>query len=232
MVQGSSYVYHVFCDSREISEKDRTPAKAVLVASFISVLKGSLSGKAIHNYIYGMWAWHTLYGLPWVLHEEQIATMLKGVAKLTPPTLKQDKSQCELLTVCLLFTLTHLYLLEVSYFLFSSVNPKHAESQGPFNAARTKCKPVTTQMISVIKDKLDQTNPFDAAFFTCLTTTFYTAAWVGEFMLQRLNAFNPVEHITRGGVHDDINRNSLHTKVFTLLCTKSSPTGKEVHWGR
>ncbi|KAN0084277.1 hypothetical protein V8E55_007781, partial [Tylopilus felleus] len=82
-------VYHVFCDSREVLEKDRTPAKAALVASFVSALAGSLSGKAIHNYIYGVRAWHTLYGLPWVLHEEQIATMLKGVAKLAPPALKQ-----------------------------------------------------------------------------------------------------------------------------------------------
>jgi len=54
--------------------------------------------------------------------------MLKGIAKLALPTLKQDK-----------------------------------------------CKPITTQMISIIKDKLDQINPFDAAFFACLTTTFYTA---------------------------------------------------------
>lgn len=102
-------MYHVFCDSREALEKDRTPAKAALVASFVSALAGSLSGKAIHNYIYGVRAWHTLYGLPWVLHEEQIATMLKGVAKLAPPALKQDKR-----------------------------------------------KPVTIQMISLIKDKLDQ----------------------------------------------------------------------------
>ena len=47
-----------------------------------------------------------------------------------------------------------------------------------------KRKPVTTQTMSLIKDKLNQIDPFDAAFFTCLTTTFYTAARVGEFTLQ------------------------------------------------
>lgn len=31
------------------------------------------------------------YGLPWVLHEDQIATMLKGVTRLTPPAFRQDK---------------------------------------------------------------------------------------------------------------------------------------------
>ena len=47
-------VYHVFCDSREISEKERAPAKANLISAFISTLAGSLSSKAIHNYIYGV----------------------------------------------------------------------------------------------------------------------------------------------------------------------------------
>lgn len=178
-------MYHVFCDSREALEKDRAPAKAALIASFVSALAGSLSGKAIHNYIYGVWAWHTLYRLPWVLHEEQIATMLKGVAKLAPPALKQDKR-----------------------------------------------KPVTIQMISLIKDKLDQTNSLDTAFFACLTTIFYSAARVGKFTLQRLDAFKPTEHITHGDVRNDIDRNGLHTKVFALPHTKSSPIGEEVHWVR
>ena len=178
-------VYHVFCDSREVPEREHAPARAALVASFISALAGSLLGKAIHNYVYSIWAWHTLYGLPWVLHEEQIATMLKGAAKLVPPALKQDKR-----------------------------------------------KPVTIEMISRIKNTLDQTNPFNAAFFACLTTIFYTAAQVGEFTTQRLDTFNPAEHITRGGVRDDIDHNSLHTKVFVLPRTKSSSAGEEVHWAR
>ncbi|KAN0084274.1 hypothetical protein V8E55_007778 [Tylopilus felleus] len=87
-------------------------------------------------------------------------------------------------------------------------------------------------MISLIKDKLDQTNSLDTAFFACLTTIFYLAARVGEFTLQRLDTFNPTEHITRGDARDDIDRNGLHTKVFTLPRTKSSPTGEEVHWAR
>jgi hypothetical protein len=159
-------VFHVFCDSREVPEKDRAPANAALISAFISTLAGSLSGKAIHNYIYGVRAWHTSYGLPWVLHEDQIATMLKGVTKLAPPTVKQDKR-----------------------------------------------KPVTIQMMSLVKDKIDQTSPFNVAFFACLTTIFYTAARVGEFTLPRLDAFNPAEHISHGDVRDDIDRNGLHTEM-------------------
>ena len=178
-------VYHVFCDSREISEKERVPAKANLISAFISTLAGSLSSKAIHNYIYGVRAWHTLYGLPWVLHEDQVHMMLKGAAKLAPLTVKQDK-----------------------------------------------CKPVTTQMMSLIKAELDQTDPFNAAFFACLTTIFYTAACVGEFTVQRLDTFKPSEHITRRGVRDDTDRNGLHTRVFALPRTKVSPTGEEVNWAK
>jgi hypothetical protein len=174
-------VYHIFYDSRGVPETDRALAKAALVSSFISALAGSLSGKAIHNYIYGVRAWHTLYSLPWVLHEDQIATMLKGIAKLTPPAVKQDKR-----------------------------------------------KPVTIQMMSLIKDRLDQSNPFDAAFFACLTTTFYTAARVGEFTLQRLDAFNPVEHITRGSVHDDTDRNFMRIYIPKYLLSRAqSPVMQE-----
>ena len=87
-------------------------------------------------------------------------------------------------------------------------------------------------MLSLIKDKLDQTSPFDVAFFTCFTTIFYTAVWVGKVTLLRLDAFNPTEHITCGSVRDDIDCNGLHTKVFPLPCTKSSPTGEEMHWAK
>lgn len=134
-------VYHIFYDSREVPEWEQALARAALITSFISALAGLLLGKAIHNYIYSKWAWHTLYGLPWVLHEEQIAMMLKGITKLVPSVLKQDK-----------------------------------------------CKPVTIKMISRIKNTLDQANSFDAAFFTCLTTIFYTIAWVGKFTTKSLTS--------------------------------------------
>ena len=57
----------------------------------ISALIGSLSSKAIHNYVYGIQAWHILYSLPWVLHKEQINMVLKGATKLAPSVVKQDK---------------------------------------------------------------------------------------------------------------------------------------------
>jgi len=73
---------------------------------------------------------------------------------------------------------------------------------------------------------------FDTAFFACLTTIFYSATRVGKFTLRQLNAFNPVEHITLTHVRDDTDRNGFHTKVFSLLWTKSSQNGEEVNWAR
>ena len=122
-------IYHVFCNHSEIPEVDHALTSAMLISSFISMLMGSLLSKAIRNYIYGIRAWHTLHGLPWALHEDQIVTMLKGAAKLTPLAIKQDQ-----------------------------------------------CKPVTIQMMTLIKAKLNQTDPFNLAFFACLTTIFYMAA--------------------------------------------------------
>ena len=111
--------------------------------------------------------------------------MLKGVAKLALPTIKQDKHE-----------------------------------------------PITIQMISLIKDKLDHTNPFNIAFLTCLIMIFYTATQVGEFTTRKLDAFDPTEHISHREVHDNTDCNGLHTKVFTIPWTKSSSTSKEVHWAK
>jgi len=84
-------VYHVFCDSWNISEQERAPASTNLISMFISILLGLYPGRTIHGYIYGVCAWHTVNSLPWALHKDQISTMLKGAAKLAPPTTKQDQ---------------------------------------------------------------------------------------------------------------------------------------------
>ena len=87
-------------------------------------------------------------------------------------------------------------------------------------------------MMLLIKEKLNPSAPLNITFFACLTTIFYTTARVGKFTLQRLDTFNSSEHILRGSVCNDTDCNGLHTKVFTLPCTKSSPSGEEVHWAR
>lgn len=178
-------VYHVFCDSWNIPEQERAPASSNLISMFISILSGLYSGKTIHGYIYGVRAWHTVNSLPWALHKDQISTMLKGAAKLAPPTARQDRRRL-----------------------------------------------VTMEIIMVIKGTLTLNEPFNAAFFACLTTIFYSTARVGEFTLRQLNAFDLAEHITPMHVRDDTDRNGFHTKVFSLPRTKSSQNGEEVNWAQ
>ena len=92
-------VFHVFCDNGLVPKMDHAPAKAPLISSFVSALTGSLLGKTIHNYVYSVQAWHTLYGLPWVLHEEQMNMVLKGAANIR-------KIECCLFTLIYPFLLT------------------------------------------------------------------------------------------------------------------------------
>ncbi|KAG6327913.1 hypothetical protein ID866_11176 [Astraeus odoratus] len=100
-------VYHVFCDSRDIPETDRTPTSSALISMFVSALAGSYAGQTIQGYVYRVHAWHTLNSLPWSLHECQINTMLKGAVKLAPPSVKQilrepiTKEMIEVIRTCL-----------------------------------------------------------------------------------------------------------------------------------
>ncbi|KAG6332277.1 hypothetical protein ID866_6812 [Astraeus odoratus] len=109
---------------------------------------------------------------------------------------------------------------------------KGATRLAPPSAKQDLHSPVTTEVIKAIKSQLQDDDPFNTAFFTCLTTTFYSAVRVGEFMIKWLNAFNPLEHISPSGVWDDLDRNGLHTKVFMLPHMKLNPRGEEVHWAK
>ena len=44
--------FMVFCDQKNIPEKDRAPASHLLIMSFISMLAAAYAGSAISNYIY------------------------------------------------------------------------------------------------------------------------------------------------------------------------------------
>jgi len=77
-------VFHVFCDSKGISESDRAPAAQPVLSAFVASLAASYSGKTISNYFYGVRAWHILHGMPWKLEKAEMDTMLWAAEKLTP----------------------------------------------------------------------------------------------------------------------------------------------------
>jgi hypothetical protein len=90
--------------------------------------------------------------------------------------------------------------------------------------------PLTVQTIVALATKFDLSKPLDAAVFSCLTTTFYSVARLGEFTLPSLKAFSSTEHVKPSDVHRDQDRHGLHVTIFKLPRTKTSIDGEEVFW--
>ena len=84
-------IYHIFCDSCNISDEDRIPASPILIISFIASCAGSYLGTTLANYIFAVCAWHILHGLPWNMDDMQVKAALTGAAVLAPPSSKRPK---------------------------------------------------------------------------------------------------------------------------------------------
>lgn len=85
--------FMVFCDKKNVPERDRAPADHVLLLSFVSTLAGAYSGSAISNYLYGVRAWHILHRVPWRVEKAEMDAMLKAAEKVTPASLKRKKQR-------------------------------------------------------------------------------------------------------------------------------------------
>ena len=73
---------------------------------------------------------------------------------------------------------------------------KGADCLVPKTSKRKKWQPYTLEFIQRVCNHLQLDNPFDAAIFACLTTCFYAATCLGEFVIPRLDAFYPSQHIS------------------------------------
>jgi hypothetical protein len=100
----------------------------------------------------------------------------------------------------------------------------------PPSSKRPKRSPMTLATISSLATKFDLSKPLDAAVFACLTTTFFSAARLGEFTLAALKSFVPDQRVKPSDVHQKQDRNGLQVTVFSLPRTKCSITGEEVFW--
>lgn len=85
--------YHVFCDSRAITEAQRCPASSTLILLFIANAAGSYSGKTIANYVFAIRAWHILHGQPWQPNPLELKAALDGSTALTPSSSQRPKRQ-------------------------------------------------------------------------------------------------------------------------------------------
>ncbi|KAJ3513562.1 hypothetical protein NMY22_g15006 [Coprinellus aureogranulatus] len=89
-VYGSGLLtYHVFADIRKLTERQRAPAKKVVLAAFISDLAGAYSASTIRNYICGLRAWHILHGLEWDVCVEEIEALLRAANRIAPARKKK-----------------------------------------------------------------------------------------------------------------------------------------------
>ena len=50
------FVFHLFCDQKNVCEEHRAPVDQTVLASFISTLVGTYGGSMIRNYVYGIQA--------------------------------------------------------------------------------------------------------------------------------------------------------------------------------
>ena len=83
--------FMVFCDKKNMPERDRAPANHMLLLSFVPTLAGAYSGSAISNYLYGVRAWHILHRVPWRVEKAEMDAMLKAAEKVTPASSKRKK---------------------------------------------------------------------------------------------------------------------------------------------
>ena len=111
---------------------------------------------------------------------------------------------------------------------------KAAERLRPATSRQKPRRPFTIEYIIALRSQLDLMRPLDAAVFACLTTTFYSAARLGEFTVVNLKpgSFHSSTHVTPSHVNLVHDRNGLQMLAFHIPRTKSSPSGEEVSWAR
>ena len=101
----------------------------------------------------------------------------------------------------------------------------------PPSSKRKKRLPYTPEIITKLRQHLKLNDPFDAAVFACLTTCFYAAAQVAEFVVPRLDAFSPSQHIIPASLQVDNNLDGLEVTVLHLPHTKAAPLeGEDMFW--
>jgi hypothetical protein len=83
--------FHVFCDSKDITEVDRAPVTRQVLETFIAALAGSYSSSAICNYICGIRAWHLLHGVEWSHNKAELDLLVRGAQKAAPRSSSREK---------------------------------------------------------------------------------------------------------------------------------------------
>ncbi|KIJ29094.1 hypothetical protein M422DRAFT_188923, partial [Sphaerobolus stellatus SS14] len=102
----------------------------------------------------------------------------------------------------------------------------------PLSSKRAQRDPWTVEMICKVCFALDPENPFDIAFYSALTTIFWTMSRSVELLVDGVNNFSLERNITQAGVKVETNGEGIPVMVFSLPWTKVSQTGEKVFWAR
>ena len=78
------YLFHIFCDYRDIEEHHRAPIDPTVLTTFISTMVGTYGGGVIRNSIYGIRVWHIIHGLPWNTKTIEVEALLTAGKKMAP----------------------------------------------------------------------------------------------------------------------------------------------------
>jgi hypothetical protein len=113
---------------------------------------------------------------------------------------------------------------------------KGARKSTPQALKLPKRLPLLIEDIEAVRCQLNLSLPLDAATFACLTTTFFTAARLGEFTVKNLTSFDIETHIKVADVqYDIIDRSGNTVTTFHIPHTKIVPKekgGEIVFWAQ
>ncbi|KIJ48694.1 hypothetical protein M422DRAFT_162262 [Sphaerobolus stellatus SS14] len=101
----------------------------------------------------------------------------------------------------------------------------------PTSSKRILRAPWTVDMLTRVCQVLDPSSNFDIAWYTVLTTIFWSMARTVEFWVSGIQDFKEDKHITRARAGIETNDGS-QVMVSSLPWTKASPSSERVFWGR
>ncbi|TFK58593.1 hypothetical protein BDN72DRAFT_781868 [Pluteus cervinus] len=111
---------------------------------------------------------------------------------------------------------------------------KAANVFAPPSSKKPKRAPITVQNIEAIHSLLNHSDPFDAAFYACLVTCFWSVSRLGEFTVERKDVtFDPKKHISINNLRDETDRNGNEVQILHLPSTKTERVnGEDVQWAQ
>jgi hypothetical protein len=84
-------VFHVFCDTHNITEENHCPVTHSLLLNFLCSCAGSYSGSTLANYAAGLKAWHLLHRRSWLIPPSELKAVLDSTTASAPITSNHPK---------------------------------------------------------------------------------------------------------------------------------------------